>query len=80
MVMKFIPILALLVATEVNSCNDSGVVQRMREQSQRAETACVSHGGVPIFQSNKDTASYVHFETVARCDFPPVAPTLRGER
>lgn len=76
--MKSFLLVGLLVAVDVNSCNDANVVQRMQERSAAAERACTENHGVPIYQTNQDQANSTYFDTIARCDFPQTQ--LRGER
>lgn len=71
-------VFALLLATDINSCDDRGAKIRILEMSRKTEQACKEAGGVPIFQTNKDFADGTYFDTVIRCDFPDIVRTLEG--
>ncbi len=73
--MKPLIIIALLVATEINSTSCDGrnnIRQEMIANSQASLKACQDRGGVPIWQTNYDAADMTYFQTVSNCILQPV--------
>lgn len=73
-----------LLAVHYNSCSDPNpelTKARILEASKTSTEACLAQHGVPIFEPLIDDRSgRVVGVVIIRCDFPPIQPTLRGEK
>lgn len=67
---KVIPIIAIIIATQYNSCTQPGVAEQVKTNSTKTEAICIEKGGVPIYQV--DTLDTQAFSTITGCNFPPI--------
>ena len=74
---KFFLIGAVALSLATADCDVDG--HRQHAENEKAVQACKDKGGIAVVKVVRDGDGHA-FVVLDRCDFPPLPPTLQGER